>query len=91
MKLHCLKYRNNPEKIANENETVAVKDDNKKIPIYNYVSSNVRPLRWKDFMYYNELAEPEIPSVLAVSHGNMIFLKILYRKIIIDSTLRKNV
>lgn len=72
--LHCLKYRNKPEEIANENEKVVIEDDNKKIPIYNYVSSNVRPLRWKDFMYYNELAEPEIPSVLAVSHGRIVKL-----------------
>lgn len=60
------KTKNKPEEIANENEKVVIEDDNKKIPIYNYVSSNVRPLRWKDFMYYNELAEPEIPSVLAI-------------------------
>lgn len=62
-----LAFRQQPEKLINagENERKSTKDCNE-IPIYNYVSSNSKPLKWKEFMAYNELAEPEIPSVLAV-------------------------
>lgn len=36
------------------------------VPIYNFVSSNQRPLKWREFMSLNERAEPQIPSQLMI-------------------------
>ncbi|KAK7576523.1 hypothetical protein V9T40_012809 [Parthenolecanium corni] len=40
--------------------------DNREIQIFNYVSSNAKPLKWKDFMRYNEEAGKDVPSLLAI-------------------------
>lgn len=54
-----------PEEIVTESEKKVGKDF-KEIPILNFVSSNVKPLTWKEFMAYNELAAPQIPLMLAI-------------------------
>jgi len=64
------------EKIQAETEKLKEKEDSENgkndikgyndIPILNYVSSNAKPLKWKQFMSYNEKYGYDYPSMLAV-------------------------